>query len=233
MNLFAVGDLHLPGGQAKAMDVFGAQWDRHFEKISESWLSQVQNEDAVLIPGDISWAMTLAQAVPDLRDIGALPGKKVIIRGNHDFWWNGIGQVRSALPGGMFALQHDALDLEECVVCGTRGWTIPTPEAPLEPKDEKIYLRELKRLEMALDAAGRIAAGRPVVIMLHYPPLYRNLRSSGFTEIMERAGVRVCVYGHLHGEGITAGYSGEQGGVRYELTSCDSQRFSVRKINFF
>ena len=132
----------------------------------------------------------------------------------------------------MYALQQDAIDLGECVVCGTRGWTIPTDENPLSPQENKIYLRELARLDLALAAAKRMGPGKPLAVMLHYPPLYQNQRHSGFTERMERAGVRLCVYGHLHGSGIAAGFSGEQDGVRYELTSCDSQDFMVKKINF-
>ena len=232
MRLFSVGDLHLPGGQDKPMEIFGPQWDGHFRKISESWKEQVKPEDIVLIPGDTSWAMTLADAVPDLQAIGSLPGKKVLIRGNHDFWWDGIRKVRTVMPEGMYALQQDALDLENFVVCGTRGWMIPSEEEPLSLQDEKIYRRELARLDLALAAAQRIGAGKPLVVMMHYPPLYRNLRCSGFTERIEKAGARLCIYGHLHGAGITAGFCGEQGGVRYELTSCDSQDFTVRKINF-
>ncbi len=232
MSLFAIGDLHLPGGQEKPMNVFGPQWEQHFQHIAESWRVQVSPEDTVLIPGDISWAMRLEDAVPDLAEIGKLPGRKVIIRGNHDYWWGGITRVRAALPEGMYALQQDAIDLGSCVVCGTRGWLIPSPEAPMAEADMKIYQRELMRLELALDNAARLAAGRPVLVMLHYPPLTRTQRTSGFTQRLEQAGVRGCIYGHLHGEGIHAGFCGEQGGVWYELTSCDSQKFQVKKINF-
>ena len=230
MRLFAVGDLHLPGGQEKPMSVFGSKWEGHFEAISRSWREQVGPEDAVLIPGDISWAMRLEDAGADLEAIGALPGRKVLIRGNHDYWWNGIMKVRDALPEGMTALQQDAADLGEWVVCGTRGWMIPTGENPLEKQDQKIYQRELIRLEMALESAGRLAKGRPVIVMMHYPPLLQNQRESGFTERMEQAGVRLCVYGHLHGAGIQAAFRGELRGVCYELTSCDSQQFQVRRI---
>ncbi|MBQ3705848.1 MAG: metallophosphoesterase [Clostridia bacterium] len=227
-----MGDLHLPGGQEKPMDVFGPQWEGHFQRISDSWEAQVKPEDTVLIPGDISWAMRLEDARKDLEKVGRLPGRKVLIRGNHDYWWGGITRVREMLPEGMYALQQDALDLGECVVCGTRGWLIPTDEAPLEPHEQKIYQREIARLEMAIQAARRIAGDRPVVVMIHYPPLLKNQRTSRFTELMEAADVRVCVYGHLHGAGILAGFQGEQGGTRYLLTSCDSLDFQVKKINF-
>ena len=140
MSLFAIGDLHLSGGADKPMDVFGPHWQGHFDRIRADWQAKVKPEDVVLIPGDISWAMRLEDAVADLESIAQLPGRKVLIRGNHDYWWNSITRVRSVLPEGFTALQHDAADLGECVVCGTRGWSIPTGDVPLTPEDMKIYL---------------------------------------------------------------------------------------------
>ena len=121
MKLFAIGDLHLPGGDDKPMDVFGQHWEGHFERISQDWRERVTDEDVVLIPGDISWAMQLENAKPDLMAINDLPGRKIIMKGNHDYWWNTLSQVKSALPQGMEALQHNAIDAGCCVVCGTRG----------------------------------------------------------------------------------------------------------------
>ncbi len=231
MRLFAIGDLHLPGGLDKPMDVFGPQWDRHFLRIAEAWRSMITEDDAVLIPGDISWAMQLKDALTDLEAIGELPGRKILIRGNHDYWWSSISRIRSCLPEGMSALQNDAADLGPCVVCGTRGWMIPTKEQPLEPDDEKIYLRETGRLEMALDRAAETAPGKPVVVMLHYPPLYAEERESAFTRIMEERGVSACVYGHLHGAGIRLGFNGRHHGIRYYLASCDSLDFRPLMVN--
>ena len=230
MSLFAIGDLHMSGGDEKPMDVFGPQWDRHFFRISENWRREVSTEDTVLIPGDISWAMQLKDAVPDLQAIAELPGRKVLCKGNHDYWWNSISQVRQAMPEGMIPLQHSAADLGDLVVCGTRGWMIPTEGNPLEPEDEKIYLREAQRLTLALDEAERIAAGRPIAVMMHFPPLLAGERESAFTGILESRGVFLCVYGHLHGAGIRSGFTGEQNGVRYVLTSCDSIDFSPLRI---
>ncbi|MBR3098601.1 MAG: metallophosphoesterase [Clostridia bacterium] len=230
MSLFAIGDLHLPGGCEKPMDIFGPQWDRHFFRISEAWKSLVREKDTVLIPGDISWAMQLTQAAEDLNEIGKLPGKKVLIRGNHDYWWSSVTKIRSMLPPGMTALQHDAADMGDFVVCGTRGWTIPTEDEPLQEQDRKIYAREMARLKLALEAATGIAHGRPIVVMIHYPPLYQTEPASGFTELMEEYGAQICVYGHLHGAGIKAGYNGERNGIRYYLTSCDSIGFAPLKI---
>lgn len=230
MKLFAIADLHLPGGQVKPMDVFGPHWERHFERISEDWRRRVGEEDAVLIPGDISWAMQLRDARPDLQAIGALPGQKVLVKGNHDFWWASITQVREALPEGMTALQHSACDLGEAVVCGTRGWLIPTQDTPLGAEDEKIYRRETQRLTLALQQAREMAGERPVIVMMHYPPLYDLERESDFTALMEQWGVHTCVYGHLHGAGIRAGFSGWHRGVRYLLTSCDSLDFRLQEV---
>ena len=230
MRLFAIGDLHLSGGDDKPMDVFGPQWDRHFDHIKENWLKKVRDEDTVLIPGDISWAMQLKDAEADLREIGRLPGKKVLCKGNHDYWWNSISRVRAILPPGMTALQHSAADLGEAVVCGTRGWLIPTEEMPLSAQDEKISRREAERLRLALDEASAIAKGRPLIVMTHYPPLLAGAPETMFTELMEAYRVHTAVYGHLHGNGIQNGLSGEYRGIRYRLVSCDSVGFSPEEI---
>jgi len=230
MRLFAIGDLHLPGGQEKPMDVFGDHWEGHFERIAEDWRSRVTNDDVVLIPGDTSWAMQLSDAVPDLEAIGALPGRKILIKGNHDYWWGGVGQVRRALPEGMMAIQHDVADLGDVVVTGTRGWAFPTEEAPLSAEDERIFNRELIRLELALNAAQKAADGRPILLMLHYPPLYQMERDTAFTRLIEKYPVHTVVYGHLHGAGIRAGFTGEWNGVRYLLASCDALGFTLAEV---
>jgi len=231
MRLFAIGDLHLSGGDDKPMDVFGPQWDRHFLHIQENWRQTVREEDTVLIPGDISWAMKLEDARTDLEEIGRLPGKKILCKGNHDYWWNSISQVRAVMPDGMTALQHSAADLGEAVVCGTRGWLIPTAETPLSTQDEKICLREAERLRLALEEASRLAGGRPLIAMTHYPPLTAGETDTLFTRLMEEYRVHTAVYGHLHGTGIQNGWTGELRGVRYHLVSCDSIGFCPKAIS--
>ena len=230
MRLFAIGDLHLPGGQEKPMDVFGEHWEGHFERISQNWQARVTDEDVVLIPGDTSWAMQLGDAFPDLQAIGALPGRKILIKGNHDYWWGGIGQVRRALPESRMALQQDVADLGDVVVTGTRGWAWPTEDTPLSPEDEKVFNRELIRLELALQSAVQIAGGRPILLMLHYPPLYQADRDTPFTRLIEKYPVHTVVYGHLHGAGIRAGFTGTWNGVRYLLASCDSLDFTLAEV---
>lgn len=230
MKLFAIGDLHLPGGDDKPMNVFGEHWNGHFERISQDWRERVAEEDVVLIPGDISWAMQLDDAKPDLLAIGALPGRKIIMKGNHDYWWNTLSQVKSALPQGMEAIQHNAVDVGCAVVCGTRGWTIPTKDTPLPQEDVKIYNRELMRMEMALQAGMKLKGDKPLVVMMHYPPLYDLERDTEFTALLEKYPVDMVVYGHLHGAGLRVGFRGEHRGIRYELVSCDGLDFRLAEI---
>lgn len=231
MCLFAIGDLHLPGGDDKPMDVFGPGWNGHFLRISEDWRERVGPDDTVLIPGDISWALQLDKALPDLQAIGKLPGRKILLKGNHDYWWTSLSRVRAALPEGMQVLQYDTIDLGDMVICGSRGWNQPTEDAPLEKEDEKIYLRELQRLELSLQAATGKANGRPIIAMMHFPPLYDTMRNTAFTALMEKYGVARVVYGHLHGQGIRTGFNGEWNGIEYRLVSCDSLGFRLARID--
>ena len=231
MRLFAIGDLHMDGGDDKPMDVFGSQWDRHFLRISENWRNLVGEEDTVLIPGDISWAMQLENAIPDLQEIGKLPGRKILIKGNHEYWWSSISRVRDSLPAGMTALQHDAADIGPCVVCGTRGWLFPSERMPLDERDEKLCRREIQRLNLALDDAERIAPGKPILVMLHFPPLLASEPETVFTEALEaRKDVKTVVYGHLHGASLANAFAGERRGIRYEPVSCDGIQFCPREI---
>ena len=194
----------------------------------------------MLIPGDISWAMQLSQALEDLRRIAQLPGRKLILRGNHDFWWSSLTQLRCSLPEGMHAVQNDAWDAGEVVFCGTRGWTLPQPgsteaaqQGPAASQDEKIYRREAMRLEMSLKAARRMAGERPVFAMMHYPPLLPEYARTGteFTRLMTEYGVSRCVYGHLHGPSVQRGYNGAYNGVQYDLVSCDALGFALKEVS--
>ncbi len=229
MSIFAIGDLHLPGHAQKPMDVFGSHWDRHFETISDHWRRMVGPTDVVLIPGDISWAMQLDQALDDLRAIAALPGRKLLLRGNHDYWWSSLSKLRAALPEGMFALQNDALALEGHIFCGTRGWMFPTVQQPLGAQDEKVFRRELMRLRMSLDQATGLS-GQDITVLMHYPPLFADGVGTPFTDILEEYAVTRVVYGHLHGAGIKVAFRGERQGIRYFLTSCDALGFCPLQI---
>lgn len=227
MALFALGDLHLSETVNKPMDVFGEAWTRHADKIKERWLNIVQPSDVVLIPGDISWAMTLVQATADLDWLGALPGSKVMIRGNHDYWWSGIGKVRSVLKPDLHAVQNDAVSLGGFAVCGTRGWLLPT-HPKFDDHDALLYQREQERLKLALDQAGKL--DQPVVVMIHYPPLSQAGEDTLFTELLEAYGVDLCVYGHLHGAAHRFAFEGKKNGVEYRLTSADFLDFTPLRL---
>ncbi len=230
MQLFSIADLHMPGGDEKPMDIFGEHWEGHVEKIFADWRARVSPDDVVLLPGDISWAMYLEDALPDLKSIGELPGRKVLLRGNHDYWWSSVTQIRASLPEGMFVIQNDALDLSRFVVCGTRGWLLPGCGENMSEKDNKIYRRECLRLDLSLQQAMRMANGRPILVMMHYPPLYPSAPDTGFTEVLEKYPVSMVIYGHLHGRGIQCRYEGVHHGIRYQLVSCDSLGFRLCEI---
>lgn len=230
MAVFAIGDLHLPGNCEKPMDVFGSHWENHFETISAHWHEMIAPSDVVLIPGDISWAMQLPQVEDDLRAIEALPGTKLFLRGNHDYWWNAIGKVRSMLGQGSYALQNDAVQLNGRVFCGTRGWMFPTPVQSLGEQDEKVFLRECMRLRMSLDHAVKLSGGEQVIVMMHFPPLFADSTSTAFTDILDEYPVAQVVYGHLHGHGIKVAFEGERNGIQYHLVSCDALGFCPRCI---
>lgn len=224
MSIYAIGDLHLPGGDNKPMDVFGPHWEGHFDKIRRDWQSRVEDADVVLIPGDISWAMRAEDAAEDLRRIGELPGSKIILRGNHDYWWCGITRLREMLPPRMYAVQNDALRLGDAVFCGTRGWTLPGPGSP--PEDEKIYSRELQRMEMSLERA-RALGGSRLVVMCHYPPLGEGGAETRLSELLRRYRPDDVVYGHLHGASLRGAVTGEVDGIRYHCVSCDGLGFQL------
>ncbi len=228
MAIYAIGDLHMPGGDEKPMDIFGRHWDRHMDVISEHWRKMVEPGDTVLLPGDISWAMQFDDAKVDLQSIAQLPGTKILLRGNHDYWWSSITKLRATLPPGMVALQNDSVRVGDVVVCGTRGWTFPTDAFVLDEQETKIYQRELIRLRLALDDAKK--KNLPILAMMHFPPLLNEYLDTAFTALLEAYGVKLCVYGHLHGAGIRAGFNGEHNGVQYRLTSCDALDFAPLRV---
>jgi len=228
MTIYAIGDLHLSGNSNKPMDIFGEQWCDHANKIKDSWLKKVSNEDLILIPGDISWAMNLEEAMIDLEWIADLPGKKYLIRGNHDYWWSSITNLNSLFDSIGF-IQNNFFTYKEYAICGTRGWNCPN-HYKFTDHDEKIYLREVTRLEMSLNAAKKSGYNN-IVAMLHYPPTNDKLEPSLFTEVLEKYSVEHVVYGHLHGEtSYSAGLQGIYNKVNYHLASCDYTGFEMVEI---
>ena len=225
-RLFAIADLHLSASGAKPMDVFGALWKNHPERIAAAWDASVAPGDAVLLPGDLSWARDLDEARPDLAWIGARPGVKYLLRGNHDGWWSSIAKVRQALPQGCHALQNDAFDLGGVVLVGARGWTAPDDPMAV-PRDTTIFLRELTRLQLSLlDADRRFGRSSPRVAMLHYPPWIEGRAASDVVHMLREGGVRTCLYGHLHGVDHALAVQGEREGLRFHLVAADAIGFA-------
>lgn len=222
MHVYAISDPHLSFTEDKPMSVFGAVWENHWDEITADWNKRVQEDDVVLIAGDISWAMYLQDAAKDLALIGALPGTKILIRGNHDYWWSGISKVRAVLPDGTYCLQNDALKIGKYVFAGSRGWSVPETGAAQSAEDAKIFEREIIRMEMSLTAADKLREeGDALIAMIHYPPFNSRYENSPFTELFRRFGVNKVVYGHLHGVESRTKLVRVKHGTEYFLTSCD------------
>jgi len=231
MELFAIADLHLSLSGAKPMHVFGDNWQDHAVRMARAWDAAVADDDVVLCPGDLSWGMRLSEAQVDLDWIAARPGHKVLGRGNHDYWWASISKVRAALASGCVALQNDAVRIGDVVIAGSRLWALPG-SGEFGPDDEKIFRRELGRLEQSLATAAGLAQGTlPIVAAVHYPPATADAAATGYTDLLERFGVRLCVYGHLHGAAShRTAIEGEHRGVRYALVASDFVGFAPRRL---
>ena len=229
MAIYAIGDLHLSHDQTKPMDVFGPEWSDHVEKMAKAWDETVNDNDLVVVLGDISWAMHLKEAAGDLAWVGSRKGTKLLLKGNHDYWWSAIGRVRAALPDKVFALQNDHFHWQNYTVCGTRGWICPGDEAFDAQEDQKIYLREISRLELSLTSAIRDGAGE-IITALHFPPFNRRNEPSGFTELLEKYAVKYCLFGHIHDPGRDYIFQGERGGVTYRFAAADGIGFRPLKI---
>ena len=259
MAVFALADLHLSFADPKPMDVFGPAWADHARRIQENWTRTVGADDVVLVAGDVSWAMDLAGAAPDLEFLSRLPGRKVLVRGNHDYWWKSRKQMRQAFPDLVF-LQADAERVGTIVVGGTRFWPHPaaawgTRMADLSPArreairavvgddeagwsgragDEKIWRREVQRLDLALAAMERLArpddAAR--VVMVHFPPLGPDLAPTEATRRLSAAGVDACVFGHVHNldPEKVPGFDHRVEGVRYLCASGDLVGFTPARV---
>ncbi len=230
MKIFSISDLHLSGKCDKPMDVFGPGWEGHFEKIKSDWNGKVSDDDVVLVCGDISWGTELSEGVFDLNSLAPLKGRKVFVRGNHDYWWNGIGKVRAAAPDSTFTfLQNDCVKFGNVVICGSRGWSCPGSQDYTE-HDEKLYLRETERFKLCFKEVAKVReVGDALIVMMHFPPMGVKLQPTLFTELFEKNGVDKVVFGHIHGQSYYP-LRHVAGGIEYVLTSCDKVGFSLQRI---
>ncbi len=228
MAIFVLGDPHLSFGSAKPMDVFTG-WGNHARRIEENWRRNVRAGDTVVLPGDISWAMTLEQALPDFQFLHALPGTKVIMKGNHDYWWNTRTKVeafwRSHGLDSLVMLYNNAVLAEGIALCGSRGWFFDCEEA----EDRKVLAREAGRLRASICAGKKLSA--KLCVFLHYPPITSNRRCGEILGVLTDEGVRCCYYGHLHGSAISWAFKGKAEGISFECVSADALHFTPKKID--
>lgn len=229
MKLYAISDLHLSNATDKPMDVFGPHWSGHFDKIKRFFAENVSDEDVVFLAGDTSWGMTIPEALPDLQAVDALPGKKFVIRGNHDYWWQGYKKINELGLRTVTFIQNNAFRFDQYVVCGTRGWTIPDEDSSSE--DKKIFDRECIRLRLTLTEAKKLQQENDkLILLLHYPPFNVKFEDSVFTEIIEEFSVDTVIYGHLHGIQSRSCAVVDKKGTPYYLTSCDFLNFTPIRI---
>lgn len=230
MKIFSISDLHLDINNSKPMDIFGPVWHGYLDKIMAEWNEKVTDDDVVILAGDFSWAMKLEDVAPDFDIFNKLKGKKIIIRGNHDYWWNSVSKVRALLPANTYALQNDAIKIGEYIFCGNRGWIIPEGKFNTE-ENKKIYAREVIRLEMSLKAAKKLQTNNEkIVFITHFPPFNNKVEPSEYTKMIAEYGVSFVVFGHLHGYVNPKMMINEIDGAKYYLTSCDALKNHIVEI---
>ena len=227
MRVFAIGDLHLDSTKEKPMNIFGENWLDHEQKIVENWISSVSDEDLVLIPGDISWALKLEEAKKDLEIINNLPGKKILIRGNHDYWWATKNKLNNLQLKSLEFLVNDFYIYDNMIICGVRGWDTYDIDSDINSK--KIYDRELMRFEMSLKNTKHSNLYK--IAMLHFPPFNIDKSPNDFVDIMKKYNVNTCIYGHLHGnEGHKLVREGCIEGINFACVSSDYLNFELKQI---
>jgi predicted phosphohydrolase len=228
LKIFAIGDTHLSLSGEKPMDIFGPEWEDHTARLKANWEQTVTGSDVVIIAGDIAWAMKHDEAIPDLMWLAALPGTKVLVKGNHDLWWSSIKKL-NALEPSLFFIQNNYYNAGGVAICGSRGWLCPG-DSDFAEHDEKIYRRELMRLEASLNAAEADGFTEKIVVM-HYPTSNDRKEVSGFNQIIHDHAVTTVLYGHLHGaDYFRRGIQGFFYGAEYHLVSVDFLDFVPKLI---
>ena len=222
MALYTIADLHLSKGVEKPMDIFGGRWQGYMEKIERNWRAVISPDDTVVIGGDISWGINLQQSLPDFQLLNDLPGKKIIGKGNHDLWWSTVRKMKQFFEDNNIKnidfLFNNCFIYDNIGICGTRGWFFE--ENFKECHDEKIFRRELMRLETSFKAA-KAQQAEELYCFLHYPPIYTNFRCGEIIELMQRYDVTHCIYGHLHSDSLRYAVTGMHDGIDFKLVSGD------------
>lgn len=225
--IYSIADLHFDDTGEKSMDIFGENWENHEENIIKNWNNTIKDDDLVLIPGDISWALKCEDAYEDLKKINNLPGKKIISKGNHDYWWQSLSKINQFNFSTLNFLQNNSFIFNNVGITGTRGWS-PIDRAPDGSHDKKIFLRELNRLKLSLDSLEY--KPEKIITMLHYPPFNSDLSPNEFVDMMKEYEVDICIYGHLHSEGHRYSVEGMVEGIEFHLIASDFIDFTPKKI---
>ena len=227
MALYVIGDTHLSFASNKPMDIFGSRWENHVEKLIQGF-SALKEDDLTVICGDISWGMGLEEAKDDFKFIDTLPGKKIILKGNHDYWWNTISKTKRFFAendiNNIEILNNNCFFWNDYAICGTRGWFYE--EEKNGAHDAKIMRREIMRLETSLKLAG----DKKKIVFLHYPPIFANYRCIEILDLIKEYEGQLCCYGHIHGKGCSVAYNGWYGGTEFKLVSADFVNFIPIKL---
>lgn len=229
MAIYAIADLHLSFNTDKPMNIFG--WIDYEEKIKKDWLEKVKEEDLVLLPGDFSWELKLENAYKDFNFINELPGKKLMLKGNHDLWWTTLKSMRNYLEVNNIKdvdfIYNNSYEYENYIIAGTRGWDLECKNE----QDEKIKNREVFRLENSiLDGIKKYGEDKEIIVCMHYPPLEKENLNTEFTKVMKKYNVTKCIYGHLHGKAHESAVEGMINGIEYKLVSCDYTKFQLIRL---
>lgn len=218
MSVFAIADTHLSLSDNKPMDIFGG-WQDYVSRLESNWRRLVDDDDTVVIAGDISWAMSLEGAKEDFRFLDSLPGKKLIFKGNHDYWWSTMKKMEDFLSQNGFdtlkIMHNNAVSIGDFAVCGSRGWFFDAQSG----QDNKIILREAGRVRRSIEYAK--ALGKEPIVFLHYPPLTSAVVCEEIFDVLKEEGVERCYYGHLHGPSLKNAFTGERDGIKFSLISSD------------
>lgn len=229
MALYAISDLHLPLGINKPMDIFGKRWENYVDRLYENWQSTVKPDDTVVLPGDFSWATYLEESTADFEFLNSLNGKKILLKGNHDYWWTTMNKLKNfVLENGyknIEFLQNNSFEYKDISICGSRGWN--TPMGNMSAEDQKIYDREIARLELSLKAAKN---PDNVIVFTHFPPILKDYRENAMVDFLEKNKIKRCIFGHIHSSGVKNAVEGNINGVEYTLVSCDYREFMPVKI---
>ena len=229
MAIWAISDLHLSFNTDKPMNIFG--WNNYEEKIKKNWQEAVKENDLVLLPGDFSWEMSLKNTYKDFEFINNLPGKKLLLKGNHDYWWETLTKMRRFLEENKLSnidfLYNNSYEFENKIIAGTRGWDIEVKEE----EDKKIIAREVLRLELSIkDGIEKYGENKDIIVCMHYPPLNKKFMQTEFTNILQKYNVKKCIYGHLHGNTQEEAITGNIENIEYIMASCDYTDFELVKI---